>query len=98
MRYELCYSFKRQLPMGKVGRLRIDELVWDEWNENHIGRHGVRPEEVEEAVFDRASSFMRTRREGAMRYLVSGLTECRQVRLHRARADQQQPGIRSDRS
>lgn len=35
--------------------MRIDELVWDDWNEDHISRHGVRPEEVEEAVFDRAA-------------------------------------------
>ena len=40
--------------------LRIDELVWDDWNEEHIARHGVRPEEVKEAVFDQASIFFRT--------------------------------------
>lgn len=26
----------------------IKKLVWDEWNKNHIGRHHVDPEEVEE--------------------------------------------------
>ncbi|MGH2711536.1 MAG: BrnT family toxin [Actinomycetota bacterium] len=55
--------------------MRIDELVWDEWNEDHIGRRGIRQEEVEEAVFDRASLFLRTHREGVLRYLVTGLTE-----------------------
>jgi uncharacterized DUF497 family protein len=59
----------------KEGPLRIDELVWDEWNEDHIAGHGVRPEEVEEAVFDQASLFLRTRRKGVIRYLVLGLTE-----------------------
>jgi uncharacterized DUF497 family protein len=55
--------------------LRIDELLWDEDNEDHIARHGVRPEEVEEVVFDSASLFLRTRREEARRYMVLGLTE-----------------------
>lgn len=55
--------------------MRIDELVWDEWNENHIDRHGLSTEEVEEVVFDRASLFARTVREGTTRYLVTGLTE-----------------------
>ncbi|HEV8683313.1 MAG TPA: BrnT family toxin [Actinomycetota bacterium] len=57
------------------GSLRLDELLWDEDNEEHIARHGVRPEEVEEVVFDRASLFLRTRREEVQRYLVLGLTE-----------------------
>ena len=26
----------------------IDELVWDEWDVEHISAHGVEPEEVEE--------------------------------------------------
>lgn len=55
--------------------MRIDELIWDEWNEDHIDRHGIRPEEVEEVVFDKASLFDRTRREGILRVLVTGLTE-----------------------
>ncbi len=55
--------------------MRIDELVWDDWNEDHIGRRGISPEEVEEVFFDRSSVFDRTRREGAVRYLVTGLTE-----------------------
>lgn len=55
--------------------MRIDELLWDDWNEDHIARHGIRPDEVEQAVFDPGSLFLRTRREGVRRYLVLGLTE-----------------------
>lgn len=55
--------------------MRIDELVWDDWNEEHVARHGIRPEEVEEAVFDPASLFLRTRRADYLRYLVLGLTD-----------------------
>jgi uncharacterized DUF497 family protein len=55
--------------------VRIDELIWDEWNEEHIARHSVRPEEVEEAVFDPSAIFFRTRRAGYLRYLVLGLSE-----------------------
>ncbi|MGW5773411.1 BrnT family toxin [Streptomyces longwoodensis] len=29
--------------------MRVDELIWDDWNEEHIAKHGVSPEEVEEA-------------------------------------------------
>lgn len=54
--------------------LRLDELVWDEWNEEHIARHGVDPEEVEQAVFDPSAMFLRTRGEDP-RYLVLGLTD-----------------------
>ena len=32
----------------------FQELQWDEWNEDYIARHGVLPQEVEEAVFGRA--------------------------------------------
>ncbi len=54
--------------------MRIDELVWDDWNEEHIARHGVRPEEVKEAVFDQASIFFRTTGGEAERYLVLGIS------------------------
>jgi uncharacterized DUF497 family protein len=30
--------------------MQIRAVVWDEWNEDHIGRHGVDPEEVEEVL------------------------------------------------
>ena len=34
--------------------MRIHELVWPEDRVDHIARHGVRPEEVEEVCFSRA--------------------------------------------
>ncbi len=33
-----------------LGRFPLDRLVWDDWNRAHIARHGVEPNEVEEAV------------------------------------------------
>jgi uncharacterized DUF497 family protein len=70
------YSSSLGTPKEKKERpVRIDELVWDEWNEEHIGRHGVQPEEVEDAVFDDGSVFLKTTREGQLRYLVLGLSE-----------------------
>ena len=32
--------------------MRIDSFEWDENNIEHIGRHGITPEEVEEACFN----------------------------------------------
>ena len=32
---------------------RVAEFVWDEENIDHLGRHGVHPEEVEEACYHR---------------------------------------------
>ena len=29
--------------------LEIEKLIWDNWNKNHIARHGVSSDEVEEA-------------------------------------------------
>ncbi|MEU6282091.1 BrnT family toxin [Streptomyces sp. NPDC047028] len=29
--------------------MRVDELIWDDRNEEHIAKHGVSPDEVEEA-------------------------------------------------
>ena len=55
--------------------MRIDELIWDDWNEEHVGRHGVSAEEAEEVVFDPGSAFFRTSRAGVTRYLVLGPTE-----------------------
>ena len=33
---------------------RIEGLDWDDWNRDHIEKHAVTQEEVEEAVSDRA--------------------------------------------
>lgn len=30
--------------------IKIDKLIWEEWNINHIARHEVVPAEVEEAL------------------------------------------------
>lgn len=55
--------------------MRFDELVWDDWNEEHIARHQIGPEEVEEVVFDPGALTLRTRGDMAPPYLVLGLTE-----------------------
>lgn len=56
--------------------MRIRELVWDEWNEAHVARHGVQQLEVEEAAFDRGALIARTRGgRGRSRYLVLGATQ-----------------------
>ena len=34
--------------MIHCGVLVINTLIWDDWNKNHIARHDVTPEEVEE--------------------------------------------------
>jgi uncharacterized DUF497 family protein len=39
---------------------RVEEILWDDWNEEHIARHGVRPDEVEDVV--RSSSTYAERR------------------------------------
>ena len=33
-----------------MNRRRIDRLYWDDWNREHIAKHGVVPEEAEEVV------------------------------------------------
>jgi len=44
--------------------VRIDELIWDDWNVEHIAGHDVEPEEVEEVCFGRPL----VRRAGTTRY------------------------------
>jgi hypothetical protein len=61
----LCYRLGDNDDEG-VG-LRLDELLWDEWNEDHIARHGLEADEVEDAVFERPSCCgLAERRSGAM--------------------------------
>jgi uncharacterized protein len=56
--------------------VRLDDLLWDDWNTEHIARHNLTAQEVEEAVFDPSARFLRTRSgEGGRRYLVLGLTD-----------------------
>jgi uncharacterized DUF497 family protein len=33
-----------------TGRVRVDLLVWDDWNRAHIAKHTVLPHEAEEAI------------------------------------------------
>ena len=45
---------------------------WNEWNEEHIGGHGVSPEEAEDVVLGAKQPFPRSRED---KYLVWGPTE-----------------------
>jgi hypothetical protein len=55
--------------------LYIEELIFDERNTEHIARHGVTPEEVEEVCY-LAPHFSRARsRRGRRRYRAIGQTE-----------------------
>lgn len=45
---------------------------WDDWNREHIARHGVTPEEAEEVVANATAPF--PREEGDGKYLVWGKT------------------------
>lgn len=55
--------------------MEIEDLLWDDWNEDHVRRHGIEPAEVEEAVFDPSAQFFRTRAGRVSRYIVLGLTD-----------------------
>jgi uncharacterized DUF497 family protein len=55
--------------------MRIDEFIWPEDRIEHIARHGVTPEEVEEVCF-RKSLVRRAKAEGENPvYYVQGQTE-----------------------
>lgn len=51
--------------------MRITTLIWDDWNEDHILRHGVSSEEVEE-VCSAPRTILRRGRAGT--YVVFGRT------------------------
>jgi uncharacterized DUF497 family protein len=55
--------------------VRLDELIWDDWNDDHVRRHGVEPSEIEEAVVDRRAMVLRTRGREERRYIVLGKSE-----------------------
>lgn len=63
------------MPTHREWILKLDELLWDAWNEEHVLRHGVEPREVEEAVFDASSLVLRTRGKDQTRYVILGLTD-----------------------
>jgi uncharacterized DUF497 family protein len=50
--------------------MQIRVVVWDAWNEEHIARHGVDPEEVEEMLVGLfAPPFIQRARQGTYRAL-----------------------------
>jgi len=51
--------------------VRIETLIWDDWNEEHIAAHGISPEEVEEICSSRGLVLRRGR---AGTYAVLGRT------------------------
>lgn len=51
--------------------MRVDELIWDDWNEQHIAEHGVTADEVEEACQTKPIQARRTRDD---KYAVFGTT------------------------
>ena len=50
--------------------MRVDELEWDDENIEHIARHNVNPQEVEDVCFGLHIS----ERERDQRYILSGQT------------------------
>ena len=60
------YTRVYNTPVGKPRGIR--DFIWDDANEDHIARHGVTPEEVEEIFADRIA----VRRSRLGRYLVLG--------------------------
>jgi len=55
--------------------VRIDELIWDEWNVEHIAGHNVEPEEVEEICYGRhLARRAGSGKYGQTRYRVYGQT------------------------
>ena len=56
----------------------FSELIWDDWNEEHIARHGVRIFEATEAVRN-APSLMRARDDT---YRVLGQTDAGATSLY----------------
>jgi len=49
----------------------IKNLIWDEWNIDHIARHGVKPEEAEQVCTGKY--FIKRGRNGT--YMVIGQTQ-----------------------
>ena len=48
--------------------MKIDSLYWDDENIEHISKHNVNPQEVEDVCFETHI----IRREGDRRYILSG--------------------------
>lgn len=43
-------TYDNVIPMQGAGLVWFSELIWDDWNEEHIARQGVRMPEAMEAV------------------------------------------------
>lgn len=70
-------------------RLQIDRLDWDDWNLEHIQKHGVSREEVEEVIrFDYA--YKESYRN---RFLVTGKTRAGRVLSIAVGASPDRPGV-----
>ncbi len=71
--------------------ISIDRLHWDDWNREHIARHGVAPREVEEMIGNRPIF----RRSYKNRYLAIGPTFADPPRMITAiiGEDPNQPGV-----
>ena len=52
--------------------MRIQEITWDESTISHIARHGVEPQEVEEACFESSPYILKGKYN---RYLALGQTQ-----------------------
>lgn len=63
---ELCQAWE-------VMRLDIYELVFDDWNEQEMARHGVVPREVQQ-VLDETPRFFRNKRGHVAELLMVGPT------------------------
>jgi len=72
--------------------VRIGELIWDDWNVEHIADHGVEPEEVEEVCTSRRRLVLRIglSKQGLKRYQAFGPTDS--GRLLTIILDHVQPG------
>jgi len=67
----MVYTERGGSPLG---------FAWDEANTAHIARHGVRPQEVEEALTDPKRLVLRTRSQGGEeRWAALGATEAGRV-------------------
>lgn len=57
-----------------IEMVKIDKIIWDEWNVKHVARHGVVSSEVEEALHE---DFL-ARETYRERLLITGITKsCR---------------------
>lgn len=77
--------------MDELAEDEIERLYWDEWNREHVARHGVTPPEVEQAIFNRPVF----RRSYKNRFVVIGPTLADPPRMIMAviGEDPNQPGV-----